>query len=450
MRAIYVLIVTLLFATGYLQAQGIVFEQGNWTDVLKKAKKQKKLIFVHFDKPDCGTCSNVASIAFNSSLIREKFAQHFISFRTDGTTGIGKELAEKLEVVCLPSSVYLDTDESLLSRFCGSTSFDRAYLEKAEEAIKRKSEQPLAELAEAYKSGNRSSTLMRTYIGRLREMDLSLQDVLDDYIQSLPADSLQSADLMRFILEQGPVVGSKADLVLQRNYARTDSLYRAAGWNKAIEYNNRIINNSLRKAVKEKDDVLASRTATFKLRTYRNDLKAGTGGYEWVMMRYFKGIQDTLQYLRTASSYYDSQFMTARVDSIQKLDELDNQRRMRGEMPVQNGTNKVSIKPGQISFMLNPNTQRYVGALNEAAWDFQQMTRDPVYLEKALTWSKRSLEYREDGSLLDTYAHILYRLGRKSEAVEWQEKAVRKEKERSSPMVPSFEETLKKMKTGTL
>ena len=450
MKAISLLIIFLSLGLGSVRAQGIVFEQGSWPDAVKKAKKQKKLLFLHFDKAGCGSCNEVASVAFNSPLMREKFLLNFISFRVDGSTGIGKTLAEKLEVECLPSSVYLDTDENPLARFCGSTSLDRAYLEKAEDALTKNREQPLKSLTDAYTKGDRSSAFMRTYIERRQEMGLSTTDALDEYVRHLPADSLRSANVLRFIFEQGPVVGSKADSVFKLNYAKRDSLYRAVGWNKAVELNNRIVNNSLRKAIKEKNAVLAYQTAIFRQRTYNNDYKNGLAARDWVMMRYHRGIQDTLQYLRLASQYYDTQFMTARVDSIQKLDELDNQRRMRGEMPPSARTPKPGTRPGQFSFVPNPNTQRYVTALNQAAWEFQELTRDSVYLKKALTWSKRSLEFREEGSLMDTYAHILYWLGRKEEALEWQEKAVKKEKERNSPMSASLEEALKKMKNGTL
>ena len=325
------------------------------------------------------------------------------------------------------------------------------YLEKAEEALTKNRERPLKALADAYAKGDRSSGFMRTYIDRLRELGLSNAEPLDAYVASLPADSLKSGQVLRFIFEQAPIVGSKADSVFRRTYPKVDSLYKAVGWNKAVELNNRITNNSLRKAIKDKNVQLASRTANFRLRTYQNDYKNGLAAHNWVMMRYFRGVQDTIQYLRMASDYYDKQFMTARVDSVQKLDELESQRRMRGEFPGPNGSVTRPSSPGQvISVVAFPNTQRFVSALNQAAWEFQEMTRDSVYLNKALTWSKRSLEYREDGSLMDTYAHILYRLGRKEEALEWQQKAVKKEKERNTPIVTSLEESLKKMKAGTL
>ena len=435
---------------GLLSAQGIVFEKGDWSDAVKKAKKEKKLLFLHFDKPDCGMCTEVASTAFNSPLMKEKFALHFVSFRLDGTTGIGKELADRLAVECTPSSVYLDADENPLVRYCGSTSFDRLYLEKAEEAFAKSRERPLKSMADAYAKGDRSSALMRAYIDRLRELDLPNTEPLEAYVMSSPADSLRSGQVLRFIFEQAPVVGSKADSLFRRDYPKVDSLYKAVGWNKAVELNNRITNNSLRKAIKEKNVQLANRTAFFRQRTYNNDYKNGLAARNWVMMRYFRGVNDTLQYLILASDYYDKQFMTARVDSVQKLDELESQRRMRGEFTGPNGTVTRPSKPGQmVSVMAFPNTQRFVSALNQAAMDFQELTRDSVYLTKALSWSKRTLEYREDGALMDTYARVLYRLGRKEEALEWQNKAIKKEKERNSPMIASLEETLKKMKNDT-
>ena len=444
------LLVVILIISGTMAlAQGIVFESGSWADALKKAKKQKKLLFLHLDKPGCGGCTEVANIAFNSPLIREKFALNFISFRTDGTTGIGKELADKVETDCTPASVYMDTDENPLARYCGSTSADRAYLEKAEEALIKHREQPIKVLMDAYAKGDRSSGLMRSYIQRRGEMGLSTNELLDEYVRQLPADSLKSGAVLRFIFEQAPVIGSKADSVFRSYYPRTDSLYKAVGLKKAIELNMRITNNSVWKAIKEKNQSLAYRTASFRQRTFQNDYKNGMAASQWVMVRYYKGVLDTLRYLTTASHYYDTQYMAAKVDSIQNLDNLENQRRMRGIMPSASSSAQKSGL-GPMSFIANPNTQRFVSALNQAAWEFYEMTTNPTFLNKALEWSKRTLEYREDGSSMDTYAHILYRLGRKEEALEWQEKAVKSEQERHSPLANTIAESLKKMKAGTL
>lgn len=50
---------------------------------------------------------------------------------------------------------------------------------------------------------------------------------------------------------------------------------------------------------------------------------------------------------------------------------------------------------------------------------------------------------------MDTYAHVLYRLGRKDEAIEWQTKAVDTQKAVNMPWM-HLEVALTKMKAGTL
>ena len=384
MKAIFSLLVSLsLIYPTRLFAQGIIFEQTSWPEAILKAKKQKKLVFLQLDRPDCGSCSEVANVAFNSVLVREKFALHFISVRMDGTTGMGKKLAQELNVECIPSALYLDSQGSPLARLCGTTSLDRAYLEKAEEAIARHQLTPLKSMDERYAKGERSTTFVRAYMERRQQAGLPVDEILDEFVRQLPLDSLRAASTLRFIFEQGPIVGSKADSVFRSNYSRTDSLYRAVGWAKAVDLNNRIVNNSLRRAIQEKNVLLANRTASFRQRTYTKDYKAGMAARQWAMMRYYRGADDTLQYLRMASTYYDQQFMSARVDSIQKLDELDMQRRMRGEMGGMPTQAKVSAGSGQFTFTPYPNTQRYVSALNQAAWEFQGLTRDSIYLQKA-------------------------------------------------------------------
>jgi tetratricopeptide (TPR) repeat protein len=449
MRSVYALLfLCWLTNCASVQAQGIVFTKGTWADAVKKARKDHKLLFLHVDNPACTECSDVANRAFESPLVREKFATHFISYRIDGTVGVGKELVDRLEVACTPSSLFLDTDENPLARYCGTTSFDRTYLEKAEEALTNAQKRPLKALTTAYESGDRSSALLRTYIVRRREMGLSTEALLDEYVRQLPPDSLTSGRVLRFIFEQGPIVGSKADSVFRKNYRLTDSLYRAVGWNKAVELNNLITQNSIKKAVKQKDLALAYRTARFRQATYANDRRGGEMSRDWVLLSYYKGTNDTATYLTAATRYYDRFFMPARVDSIQKLDELDMQRRMRGNMT--SGPGQQAGPNGAMGFMPYPNTQRYVMALNGGAWEFYQMTKEPRYLQKALDWSKRSLEYREEGSLMDTYAHLLYRLGRKTEALEWQEKAVRLVQQQNSPLLGKLQEALNQMKAGTL
>jgi thiol-disulfide isomerase/thioredoxin len=89
---------------------------------------------------------------------------------------------------------------------------------------------------------------------------------------------------------------------------------------------------------------------------------------------------------------------------------------------------------------------------NDAWWVFER-TGDKKNLESALAWQKKVIEGdKEDPSILDTYANILYRMGRSDEAIQYEEKAVKLENENAlqsnRKRDPVYETTLTKMKAG--
>jgi len=63
--------------------------------------------------------------------------------------------------------------------------------------------------------------------------------------------------------------------------------------------------------------------------------------------------------------------------------------------------------------------------LNNCAWLVFANCNDNKILNKALQWSKQSFTNQEriDPNFMDTYATLLYKLGRKKEAIEWEQKA---------------------------
>ncbi|POY34968.1 hypothetical protein C3K47_17860 [Solitalea longa] len=96
-------------------------------------------------------------------------------------------------------------------------------------------------------------------------------------------------------------------------------------------------------------------------------------------------------------------------------------------------------------------------SLNTSAWGFYTHKVDKNLLKKALTWSKTSLMIEKDNPYyIDTYAHLLYKLGNKEEALKQQEIAVTKASNKKSDyyieedIFKSMKADLQKMKTGTL
>ena len=81
--------------------------------------------------------------------------------------------------------------------------------------------------------------------------------------------------------------------------------------------------------------------------------------------------------------------------------------------------------------------------LNGAAWDIFQHSNKKEELEMAIEWTNRALTMDNSGVVLDTKANLLYKLGRKDEAIELETRAVSRE-----PKAEVLQETLKKMKQG--
>jgi hypothetical protein len=83
------------------------------------------------------------------------------------------------------------------------------------------------------------------------------------------------------------------------------------------------------------------------------------------------------------------------------------------------------------------------GELNAYAWRLFEQVDDKNMLTDALSWSKRSIDETNEPKFIDTYAHLLQKLGRTREAISWQEKAVR-----ALPNDPDLANALAKMKKG--
>lgn len=76
-RILPLLICMLLIQTGF--SQGMVFETGNWDSILKKAKKEKKLIYLDAYTTWCGPCKMMKKNIFPDEAVGKFYNQHFVN-----------------------------------------------------------------------------------------------------------------------------------------------------------------------------------------------------------------------------------------------------------------------------------------------------------------------------------------------------------------------------------
>jgi hypothetical protein len=204
----------------------------------------------------------------------------------------------------------------------------------------------------------------------------------------------------------------------------------------------RSFQKSMAKAIREKDEKYALRTARFSMATH-TDQKAGIQAYEVQMMRYYNGIGDTSTYYRKAIAYYDRYYMSNSVEIIKKQDSLNLEKMMRAakkDTVMDGGKMKITSK---VTF--TTTAQKYGRELNNAAYDFYRRTGDPYLLSVATQWSERALEFHRSPQVLDTYARLLYKQGQADKAITIMTEAISLQQKEGYP-TKDFDQTLDKMK----
>jgi tetratricopeptide (TPR) repeat protein len=425
-----------------------------WEDAAKRARSDSKLIFLHLEDNKCQQCKEVAAKGFESADLKEKFTQNFVSLKANMETESGRRLAEKFGIKNGPVSLFIDPNGNILNRFPGSTSAGFVYSQQADLALGRRGGKQLTDYVKEYERGARSSKFMEEYILKCRQAALPVDDLLDQYVGRLPVDSLDSFRIVKFIYSQGPSLDSRAYKIIQVASPRVliDSIYKFSPLAERVAINDGIITSSYKKAVQKNDRNLAYQTNAFVQNSYGKDFRKGSLAGSRHMVRFYLDIQDTVAYFREATSFLDRHHMRITADSLKKLD----QQELRNSI----SDNPASKQPQTFSVRSVPHSQFFHMDLNEHAWHFYEMSDKVSDLEKALVWSYQSQEFFNslnrgaqhpmrlgNPSYIDTYAQILYKLGRRDEAIEWQTKAVEAQ-DVTGTRRDSFAETLAKMKAG--
>jgi tetratricopeptide (TPR) repeat protein len=432
----------------------------SWKQLSQQAKEQDKLIFIHFENSECVQCNEVASQGFSSTELKELF-DDFVSIRCNVASSNGRSLAQKFGIMSSLLSLYVDPDGNILHVNNGSTSNSYVYEKGAELALSRKGRKQLSDYDKEYKNGERGITFLKEYIIKKREASMAVDELLDEYVASLPADSLNNFQTVKAIYEFAPSLDSKAykTVVTQTPRLLIDSIYNTAPFNDRKLLNDGIIENSIRIAVRNRDENLARTVAAFTRDSHGGDHSKGETAYAKTITRYYYQIRDRQRYFEHAVNLMESKYMPLTIDSLNAMDDAAFMaQRTFMEVKPKKPQQGIMVR----SFAIAPPSQFIAKDLNEHAYHFYELTSDKDLLEKALAWSKKSMELSDDKgkrahgpfklgdpNLIDTYAHILYKLGRKDEAVEWQTKAVEAQKV-SGMAYESFEIRLNKMKTGTL
>ncbi|WP_347217188.1 thioredoxin fold domain-containing protein [Chryseobacterium sp.] len=97
----------------------IQFQELPFKEIIAKAKKEKKLVFIDAYASWCGPCKMMEKNVFPQKSVREYFNTNFINARFDMEKGEGRDLASKFGVRSYPTYLFLNGEGELVSRNTG-------------------------------------------------------------------------------------------------------------------------------------------------------------------------------------------------------------------------------------------------------------------------------------------------------------------------------------------
>lgn len=101
------------------QHTGIHFSNDSINVVLKQAKRENKIIMVDCFTSWCGPCREMDKNVFTNTSVGNFYNANFINVHLDMEKGQGKKFAQKYEIKCYPTFVFLDGSGKLLHRISG-------------------------------------------------------------------------------------------------------------------------------------------------------------------------------------------------------------------------------------------------------------------------------------------------------------------------------------------
>lgn len=118
MKKILTTLFLFVFLSSFAQ-ESINFETSTFKEILAKAKREKKLVFLDAYASWCGPCKLMEKNIFPLPAVKEYYNANFINARIDMEKGEGRDIALKYQVRSYPSYLFLNGDGEVVMKNYG-------------------------------------------------------------------------------------------------------------------------------------------------------------------------------------------------------------------------------------------------------------------------------------------------------------------------------------------
>ncbi|WP_265129947.1 thioredoxin family protein [Chryseobacterium oranimense] len=357
-----------LFIGALALAQGIKFEDSNFSAILAKAKKENKLVFVDAYASWCGPCKLMVKNIFPLQSVGDFYNSHFINAKIDMEKGEGIGLAKKYNVKAFPTYLFINGDGEEVHRTLGYVE-EKDFIQFAKDA-----EDPskrLTALKQKFENGEKDPEFLKNLAGLTIYNDSEFAGkVLDRYFQQ------------KTVLDQEDI-----QMLLSGIQSTESPLY------KTFQSRKSDITKILPEDRYAKVDKSIQLNTVLK-KSYNADTKSWNDSYFLAESQKFMPKDEAEKTLKRAKA--NRALKNKDIPTYEKL-----------TLELYKDYSAASSEE-----------------LNSLAWNFFENVSNKASLEKAVSWAQESVKKDENYANTDTLANLYNKIGDKKNAKIWAEKSV--------------------------
>lgn len=366
------LLLFVAFTSLNVQADGIEFFQGDWKDALRMARQQDKPIFVDAYAKWCGPCKRMAKTVFKDSKVGDFYNQNFISMKIDMETGPGQEFMRQYPVSAFPTLYYINGNGKVIINTKGARNVQQ-FIDLGKQALSKNDNS--ADYAKSYEEGDRDPKLIYNYVKALNKANKPSLKIANEYLNS--QDDLTTDFNLKFILEATHVADSRIFDMLVKHKSK---IVAATSEKTVKEQIVKACQRTMEKSIEFESEELLNE-AKDKMKQHAPDM-AGSFAMESDLL-FYKSTGNSKAYLKAAQTYVKKE--------------------------VKNDASR----------------------LNDLARNMEkQFSENPKAMAYAEKLAKKAVQNGGLASYYKTYAMVLYRNGKKSDALKAANRALKMAKEK--------------------
>jgi thioredoxin-related protein len=439
---------------------GLRLDQGSWSEVLAKAKKENKYIIMDCMTTWCGPCKHMDKNIFPLKETGDFFNDKFIAVKVqfDSTADDDarvrswkkdmKEIEKKYAINAYPTYLVFDPNGEVVHRSVGATPDAKTFIAKGKDALVPET-QYYTQL-KRYQNGEKDPAFLRkmaTMAANAYDTKMSMK-IAQDYIADMT--DFYSKDNAQFLAQFTSTSKDKGFELMLNNAEKMDAVL-GAGKSKA-----RVINII---AAEELNPALRKMLAT---KTPNPDPSAVLAGVTQKYPQLAADLTDMANKMVYNTVYSQEVYtpMAKAAEAKLKVDwdaiatgvrarDSKNADEMLGKGKLayyQNTKDWSNFQSEVVAFMQKYGVKATPAEMNNYAWTVFENCKDMTCVTEALDWSRRSFAENKNPMFMDTYANILHKLGKTNEAIKIQEQAIALVTDEASKK--SYQATLEKMKKG--